>query len=263
MVVELAVDSKALQERETCLLPVHDLSPRFEFARERLHFLVWANNYDARNGEPIWWHGRKALRSFRRRRGCRSRTAPTSSSPTARLSGSTVDRSPPPPAPTGSAIVHRWNTEAGSLSPIGHQPPEADLAADQLAAVSHPAGGARVIAPAGSGKTRVLTERLRYLLDDSRRGPVDRDGAGLQQEGGGRAPGALRRPRHGARSPHPDAQQRRLLHLQRVRRAGTAGRPGGAPCAGSGAAGLRGPPPGQHRHRAPLHRRAVRRPARD
>src|SRR6202012_4560869 len=64
LVVELAVDSKGLQERETHRLPVHALSPRFEFARERLHFLVWANNYDARNGEPIWWHGRKALRSF-------------------------------------------------------------------------------------------------------------------------------------------------------------------------------------------------------
>ncbi|HXT19777.1 MAG TPA: UvrD-helicase domain-containing protein, partial [Thermoanaerobaculia bacterium] len=39
--------------------------------------------------------------------------------------------------------------------------PHADLAADQLAAVSHLAGPARIIAPAGSGKTRVLTERLR------------------------------------------------------------------------------------------------------
>ena len=30
---------------------------------ERLHFLVWANNYDARGGEPVWWHGRKAARA--------------------------------------------------------------------------------------------------------------------------------------------------------------------------------------------------------
>src|SRR5277367_3915384 len=64
VVVELAVDSKALQERETSRLSVHELSPRFEFPRERLHFLVWANNYDARNGQPVWWHGRKALRTF-------------------------------------------------------------------------------------------------------------------------------------------------------------------------------------------------------
>jgi DNA helicase-2/ATP-dependent DNA helicase PcrA len=38
------------------------------------------------------------------------------------------------------------------------------LAPDQLAAVLHPGGAARIIAPAGSGKTRVLTERARHLL---------------------------------------------------------------------------------------------------
>ncbi len=40
------------------------------------------------------------------------------------------------------------------------------MAPDQLAAVTHGAGPARVIAPAGSGKTRVLTERLRHLIVD-------------------------------------------------------------------------------------------------
>ena len=65
-------------------------------------------------------------------------------------------------------IVHRWNTEAGSISTVGHRPPAADLAPDQLAAVSHGRGGARVIAPAGSGKTRVLTERLRHLIQGRR-----------------------------------------------------------------------------------------------
>jgi DNA helicase-2/ATP-dependent DNA helicase PcrA len=40
----------------------------------------------------------------------------------------------------------------------------ADLAPDQLAAVTHPGGSARVLAPAGSGKTRVLTERARHLI---------------------------------------------------------------------------------------------------
>ncbi|MEZ5217336.1 MAG: AAA family ATPase [Ilumatobacteraceae bacterium] len=35
---------------------------------------------------------------------------------------------------------------------------------DQRAAVLHPGGAARIIAPAGSGKTRVLTERARHLL---------------------------------------------------------------------------------------------------
>ena len=165
VVVELTIDSRALQERETCHLPVHGLSPRFEFARERLHFLVWANNYDARNGEPIWWHGRKAVRSFATRGLVESETADIE------LADGTplwVDGGPFAPTrdASGIRIVHRWNTEAGSLAAIGHCMPEVDLAADQLAAVSHPAGGARVIAPAGSGKTRVLTERLRYLIEE-------------------------------------------------------------------------------------------------
>ena len=42
--------------------------------------------------------------------------------------------------------------------------PVAELADDQLAAVTHAGGAARIIAPAGSGKTRVLAERARHLL---------------------------------------------------------------------------------------------------
>ena len=165
LVVELAVDSKHLQERETCRLPVHDLSPRFEFTRERLHFLLWANNYDARSGEPIWWHGRKAVRRFATQGVTDSGLADIELADGTPLF---VDGGPFAPTrdATGIRVVHRWNTESGSLSTVGHRPPEADLAADQLAAVSHPSGGARVIAPAGSGKTRVLTERLRYLIDE-------------------------------------------------------------------------------------------------
>ena len=165
VVVELAVDTKDLQERETCRLPVYDLSSRFEFSRERLHFLVWANNYDARNGEPIWWHGRKAARSLF------SRGVNEAGPADIEVDAGTplyVDGGPfagPRPA-DGSETVHRWNTEAGSLSVVGHLMSGADLASDQLAAVHHPAGGARVIAPAGSGKTRVLTERLRHLMEE-------------------------------------------------------------------------------------------------
>ena len=165
MVVELAVDSQVLLDRETCQRPAHDLSPDFEFTRERLHFLVWANSYDARSGDPIWWHGRKAARRFADQ-GVKE-TGPAD----IELPDGTplyVDGGPfaPSPLPSGIGIVHRWNTEAGSISAVGHRPPEADLAPDQLAAVSHGRGGARVIAPAGSGKTRVLTERLRHLIED-------------------------------------------------------------------------------------------------
>ncbi len=58
-------------------------------------------------------------------------------------------------------IASRSNT--GSWA-FGSNQTTAELAPDQLAAVLHPGGGARIIAPAGSGKTRVLTERARLLL---------------------------------------------------------------------------------------------------
>src|SRR5450755_308678 len=64
VVVVLDLDPTALRAPERCDRPVYELRPDFEFSRERLQFLVWANNYDARGGEPVWWHGRKAARQF-------------------------------------------------------------------------------------------------------------------------------------------------------------------------------------------------------
>lgn len=164
VVVELRVDSKALQEPEVSSDPVHSLSPQFEFWRERLHFLVWANNYDARTGDPVWWHSRKAARRFE---DLGVREAGPADIVLFDGTALYVDGGPfePPPLPGGAGVVHRWNTEVGSLSTVGRLPPDADLAADQIAAVSHQTGGARVIAPAGSGKTRVLTERLRHIIE--------------------------------------------------------------------------------------------------
>ena len=48
VVVELGAAQDALRVAQCYDGPVHDLSPAFEFTMERLHFLVWANNYDAR-----------------------------------------------------------------------------------------------------------------------------------------------------------------------------------------------------------------------
>jgi DNA helicase-2/ATP-dependent DNA helicase PcrA len=72
------------------------------------------------------------------------------------------------PTRLGGAVVHRIALEHGWLRPLGANATSADLAPDQLAAVTHPGGGARIIAPAGSGKTRVLTERARTLLSSWR-----------------------------------------------------------------------------------------------
>jgi hypothetical protein len=62
VVVELGIDAGELKQPETDARPPYSLGPGFEFARERLHFLVWANTYDARAGEPVWWHGVRAGR---------------------------------------------------------------------------------------------------------------------------------------------------------------------------------------------------------
>ena len=64
----------------------------------------------------------------------------------------------------GLPVLHRTWLEHGRVAPLVNPAPTADLAADQLAAVTHRGGPCRVISPAGSGKTRTLTERARHLV---------------------------------------------------------------------------------------------------
>ena len=66
----------------------------------------------------------------------------------------------------GAGLVSAVNLAVGSLKALSPAVPRADLADDQRAAVGHLGGAANIVAPAGSGKTRVLTERARYLVRD-------------------------------------------------------------------------------------------------
>ena len=63
-------------------------------------------------------------------------------------------------------LIPAASLAAGDLSALRHCAPVADLASDQRLAVGHLGGGACIVAPAGSGKTRVLTERARWLVRD-------------------------------------------------------------------------------------------------
>ncbi len=66
----------------------------------------------------------------------------------------------------GAPVIPAVHLYIGSVATVRNIAPNADLADDQLRAVAHSGGGARIIAPAGSGKTRVLTERARHLIRD-------------------------------------------------------------------------------------------------
>lgn len=164
VVIELAADPTRFRDPPGIDAPLWELGPSIELWHDRLHFLLWANSYDARaHGEPIWWWARKAARLGATDGGPSDVLLPDGTP-------AWIDGGPRSPlaVPVGTAaVVHRESVELGTLRP---QPapaaPQAELAPDQLAAVAHSSGPARIIAPAGSGKTRVLTERYRHLLVD-------------------------------------------------------------------------------------------------
>ena len=62
IVIEASVDPSAYRDPVSHGDDLWRLGPGFEDWSGRMHFLVWANSYDARSGEPIWWWSRKAAR---------------------------------------------------------------------------------------------------------------------------------------------------------------------------------------------------------
>ncbi len=170
VVIALAVDPARFRDPVRVPGTPWELGVDVDCPLDRLHFLVWAASWDARGDEPVWWWARKAARLA-------EGATPTPDGPADLvLADGTplwVDGGPREPfAPDevdGHGVVHRESVDLGRLTvaPWRTEPTEAGmLAPDQLAAVAHQRGPARIIAPAGSGKTRVLTERLRHLVAD-------------------------------------------------------------------------------------------------
>ncbi len=140
----------------------YELGPTFAFDLEELHHLVWSNSVDHRDpdrpsGSPLDRQSRPVQR--RSTDGAGDVRLPDGT--VAWLDGGPVRHTDPI---DDVPVIHAIAVEHGSLRPPGANHSAADLAPDQLAAVTHRGGGARIIAPAGSGKTRVLTERARHLL---------------------------------------------------------------------------------------------------
>jgi DNA helicase-2/ATP-dependent DNA helicase PcrA len=138
--------------------PVWSLSPSFSFAGERLTHAAFANAVDARHS--LQWALAERAVKLGASAGGPADVVLADGSPAFCDGGPLEWRS----SLDGVAVVPRMAILAGSLVPFGDNRTEAALAPDQLAAVLHPGGAARIIAPAGSGKTRVLTERARHLL---------------------------------------------------------------------------------------------------
>jgi len=148
----------------TTTLPPHAVGPRVRFTSEQLAHLVRSNAIDARV-EATW-----PLLTLAEQAG--ARTVDDGRGDVQLPDGSRAWLDGGPPRFTtpldGLPVLHRVAIEHRSLRTPVSNSTTADLAPDQLAAVTHEGGAARIIAPAGSGKTRVLTERARHLVQQWR-----------------------------------------------------------------------------------------------
>ncbi|MEX2626837.1 MAG: UvrD-helicase domain-containing protein, partial [Ilumatobacteraceae bacterium] len=138
----------------------HRLGARHELVLDELHHLVWSNSIDRRDPEaPRWSLVDRAVGIGATPGGAADVILPDGTP-------SWLDGGPPgvhEPV-DGVPVLHAVTLEHGSLAVPRTVTSSADLAADQMAAVTHRGGSARIVAPAGSGKTRALTERARHLV---------------------------------------------------------------------------------------------------
>src|SRR4051812_44961844 len=161
VVIDLRVAREALSAPETDDRMAHELTPAFAFLRERCYFLTRANNYDARDATPRWGPAAEAARLGAEVEGPADVLLPAGTAAWCdggpRTTGLDVD----------APVVHRFALESRSLHADVAAPESAAaswLAPDQRAAVLHAGGPARILAPAGSGKTTVLAARFRHLV---------------------------------------------------------------------------------------------------
>jgi len=138
--------------------PFHELGPDSDPPGDRLHFAVTANAVNLIGPGPRFDPFGAAV------------AAGASVDEALLADGGPLDLDLAAHAGLGNGgYIPRCHLLVGSIQPLGPPGPDVKvaigLAPDQRAAVTHPGGPARILAPAGSGKTRVLTERVRHLVD--------------------------------------------------------------------------------------------------
>ncbi|HAP77656.1 MAG TPA: hypothetical protein DCR14_16445, partial [Acidimicrobiaceae bacterium] len=167
--VVIEVHGDLVVTAESCTQPPHQVGPRHEFVDDAIAHLCVSNAFDLRSEIPRWPLVERAIQL-----GARSVSDGRGDVqlPTGELAW--LDGGPPrfTEPIDGMPVLHRVAIEHGSLQPPVGNTTAAELAPDQLEAVTHDGGAARIIAPAGSGKTRVLTERARHLVQQWRIPPT-------------------------------------------------------------------------------------------
>ena len=145
-----------------------ELKPGLTMSAEVLRHLLTANAVDWRDPEgPRFELRERALALGARLAGAGEPGDVVTEAGPAWCDGGPFDVFDPGALGAGCAgVVPAANSAVGSLAAMTPAQPQADLADDQRAAVGHLGGAACIVAPAGSGKTRVLTERARYLVRD-------------------------------------------------------------------------------------------------
>ena len=157
--------------KPTVRVPWWQLQPGTTLTQEVWHHLLTANTVDARAPGRLRFAPRDRAIELGARAAARDQPGDVVTD-----AGSVwCDGGPlacgDPAALGGVPVIPAANLAAGRLLALRPTGPAADLAPDQHRAVAHLGSGACVVAPAGSGKTRVLTERARYLIRDLRVAP--------------------------------------------------------------------------------------------
>ena len=162
----IEVDGLLPGAEPTLEAPWWKLQPGTTLGDEVWHHLLTANAVDARDPDQL----RFAPRDRALEAGARLAAADQPGDVAIEAGSAWCDGGPldsfDPSELHGAALIPAANLSVGRLSALRSYEPVADLAPDQRRAVGHLGGGACIVAPAGSGKTRVLTERARWLVRD-------------------------------------------------------------------------------------------------
>ena len=161
-----------LTDTDTTSQALWELGAGHSFNEERLAWLATINSYDGRDTQraPVWPHTRAAEQAGHK--PVDAEDGGTGDVYTTDGNPAMIDGGPRGPvAGWDGALIHAERYETGGHMPQpcdkrGRNPENSRLDPQQHAAVTVPQGAVRVIASAGSGKTRVLTERAKHLIDD-------------------------------------------------------------------------------------------------